>query len=238
MSHSVTGDDIKAENARWTFGKDVALKFDDHVRRSVPFYLEGHELVKNISDWFLSDGSLCYEMGTSTGALISKLAHHHRDKNVKFAGFDREAGMISQARKRCKSMKNVKLVVSDIMDFEFGKSDLIVSYYTMQFVKPKNRQILFNRIYESLNWGGAFLLFEKVRGSDARFQDILTGLYTDFKLTQGYSSQEIVAKSRSLKGILEPFSTAGNLELLQRAGFKDVMTIMKYVCFEGFLAIK
>ena len=38
--------------------------------------------------------------------------------------------------------------------------------------------------------------------------------------------------------MLEPFSTQGNLDLLARAGFKDVMTLIKYVCFEGFLAIK
>jgi len=28
------------------------------------------------------------------------------------------------------------------------------------------------------------------------------------------------------------------MDLLKRAGFSDIMTIMKYVCFEGFLAIK
>jgi len=82
------------------------------------------------------------------------------------------------------------------------------------------------------------VIFEKVRGPDARFQDIATAIYTDFKLDRGYTGNEIIAKSRSLKGVLEPFSTAGNLGLLQRAGFVDIMTVMKYVCFEGFLAIK
>ena len=47
-----------------------------------------------------------------------------------------------------------------------------------------------------------------------------------------------MAKSNSLKGVLEPFSTSGNLSLLKRAGFKDIMTVFKYGCFEGFLAIK
>ena len=114
----------------------------------------------------------------------------------------------------------------------------MTSYYAIQFVRPSVRQELIDKIYRSLQWGGAFLLFEKVRGADARFQDILTGLYTDFKLAQGYSAEEIVGKSRSLKGVLEPFSTQGNLDLLRRAGFVDIMTVMKYVCFEGFLAIK
>jgi len=108
----------------------------------------------------------------------------------------------------------------------------------MQFIPPRDRQQLFDRIYEALNWGGAFIMFEKVRAPDARFQDIATGLYNEFKLSQGFDEKEIVGKTRSLKGILEPFSTEGNFALFRRAGFEDVTTISKYICFEGFLAIK
>jgi tRNA (cmo5U34)-methyltransferase len=47
-----------------------------------------------------------------------------------------------------------------------------------------------------------------------------------------------VGKSRSLKGILEPFSTEGNLGLLRRAGFVDIAPVFRHLCFEGVLAIK
>ena len=124
------------------------------------------------------------------------------------------------------------------MDVELRKCDMIISYYTMQFIKPKIRQIVFDKIYESLNWGGAFLLFEKVRGADARFQDIMSALYVDYKLSKGYTEEQIINKARSLKGVLEPFSSQGNIDLLQRAGFADILPILKYVCFEGLLAIK
>ena len=77
-----------------------------------------------------------------------------------------------------------------------------------------------------------------MRAADARFQDMMVNLYTDFKIDQGYDNDEIVGKTRSLKGVMEPFSTQGNLDLLKRAGFVDMMTVQKYVCFEGFLAIK
>mgnify|MGYP001803838090 CR=1 FL=1 len=81
-------------------------------------------------------------------------------------------------------------------------------------------------------------MFEKVRAPDARFQDLASSLYMDYKLDQGYTPENIVSKSLSLKGVLEPFSTGGNLDLLRRAGFIDIISIMKYVSFEGFLAIK
>ena len=117
-------------------------------------------------------------------------------------------------------------------------ADLIVCYYTVQFINTSVRQKLIDKLYSKLNWGGALLLFEKVRGADARFQDILSALYSDYKIRQGYSADEIIAKSRSLKGVLEPFSTQGNLDMLERAGFVDINTVQKYLCFEGFLAIK
>ena len=64
----------------------------------------------------------------------------------------------------------------------------------------------------------------------------MSSLYTDYKLDNGYKPDEIIAKSRSLKGVLDPFSSQGNIDLLKRAGFVDIMTVMKYICFEGFLA--
>ena len=201
-------------------------------------YKEGHDLILKISDFFLNDESSCYELGCSTGTLIHALAQRNNNKKSQFIGIDIEEPMINKAKERCKGMKNVLLKVSDIWDVEFEKADLIIAYYTMQFVRPKNRQLIFDRIFQALNWGGAFLLFEKVRSPDARFQDMMTTIYTDYKIDQGYTSDEIIGKTRSLKGVLEPFSTQANMDLLTRAGFVDIMTVMKYVSFEGFLAIK
>lgn len=82
------------------------------------------------------------------------------------------------------------------------------------------------------------MIFEKVRAHDARFQDISSSLYQDYKLAKGYTPDQIVSKSRSLKGVLEPFSSPANVEMLKRAGFSDVLSVQKWVCFEGFLAIK
>ena len=232
------GDSISAGNASWTFGDEVSKTFDEHVRKSVPLYDVGHDLITKVSDHFLSDGSICYDLGCSTGTLLKKLADHNQAKKVDFRGFDYEESMIEKANDNCKDYNNISLQKGDVRELELEPSDMITSYYTIQFIHPKSRQLVFDKIYDSLNWGGAFLLFEKVRASDARFQDIATALYTDYKIDQGFSPDEIVAKTRSLKGVLEPFSTQGNRDLLDRSGFKDVMTLFKYVCFEGFLAIK
>ncbi len=231
------GDGIKVSNAGWVFDKKVAKNFEKHVSKSVPFYNEGHQIICELSDFFLKKNSNCYDLGCSTGTLLKKLSERNSlKKNIKFFGIDVEAPMVKKAK--AKKIKNCKIFNNDLLKQKIKNSDLIIAYYTVQFVNPRSRQKLINKIYKSLNWGGALLLFEKVRAPDARFQDIISLMYNEFKLKNLYSPNDIIGKSRSLKGVLEPFSTQGNLDLLKRAGFKDVITVMKHLCFEGFLAIK
>ena len=48
----------------------------------------------------------------------------------------------------------IKFIKKNIMTVNFKKSDFISSMYTIQFLHPKDRQVLINKIYKSLNWGG------------------------------------------------------------------------------------
>tara|TARA_A100001234_G_scaffold173107_1_gene154550 strand:+ start:35 stop:745 length:711 start_codon:yes stop_codon:yes gene_type:complete len=233
-----TGDDIEAKAGRWTFGGDVAKNFDNHIKKSVPGYEEGHNLVAKLAPFFIgSENSKFLEIGCSTGSLTKKVRQMTERSDVEFVGIDVEEEMIKFAKKNNK-YKNCNFEIADIRDYEINNFSVITSYYTVQFINPSIRQIIIDKIFKSLNWGGAFIFFEKVRGPDARFQDILQTLYTEYKISEGYNEKEIIGKTLSLKGILEPFSSSGNIEMLKRSGFKDINLIFKRLCFEGYLAIK
>ena len=232
------GQDLSAANAAWTF-EGKAEGFDEHVAKSVPFYVEGHELICQLSDFFLHQDSLITDLGCSTGALAEQLLTHHKGRaDLRYVGVDFVESMVERASRRCANDTRARFLFENVLEHDLQNSAMVISYYTIQFIHPSVRQDLFNKIYEQLEWGGAFILFEKVRGPDARFQDIASQVYLEYKLRGEFSESEILNKQRSLKGILEPFSTRGNLDLLRRAGFVDIMTVMKWVCFEGFLAIK
>ena len=235
---STVGDAIEAGNARWSFGGEVAANFDQHIGKSVPNYHQGHGMVVALADFFLRRGTVAYELGCSTGELTYRLGQANADRQVRIVGFEVEQPMVAAARRKVADLPNVEIVEGDILDVDLAPADLIVSYYTIQFIPPARRQLLIDKIYAALQWGGGFIMFEKVRAPDARFQDLMSSLYVDFKLEQGFSEREILHKSRSLKGVMEPFSTQGNIDLLRRAGFVDTMTVFKHLCFEGFLAIK
>ena len=61
-----------------------------------------------------------------------------------------------------KNSHEFNFISSPVQEFEFQNCDLVLSYYTMQFVHPKFRQKIINNIFQSLNWGGGFFFFEKV----------------------------------------------------------------------------
>jgi len=230
-----TDKNIKTKRSGWKFDKNVTKNFDKHVKKSVPYYDVSHELILGLSDFFLKKNSVCIDLGCSTGTLLGKLKKRHNLKKIKFMGFDESKSMVSHAKKK---YSGISFFNKDINQIKFKKNDFTLSLYTLQFIAPKNRQILINKIYSSLEWGGAFVLYEKIRGADARFQDILNFLYFDFKKKNGLSEKEILNKEISLRSVLEPYTISSNVEFLKRAGFKDIMPISQYLSFIGLLAIK
>ena len=234
------GDIIKAENARWHFSKVDSEKFSKHIEKSIPGYHEGHRLIEELSDFFIKKNSIIYDLGCSTGNLTHKIAARHADQKVKVIGVERERSLLQAARLNVENSPepNLEYRKEDIIELELDPANLVIAYYTLQFLSLKNRKNILKRIWRCLNPGGAFLLFEKVREPNSRLQELTMLLYNDFKLQNGYSGDEIIAKSRSLKGVLEPLSSRENLRFLKDSGFRETGRIFKRLCFEGFIAIK
>ena len=238
------GDNIEAKRGTWDFSYIEHNNFEQHVSKSVPGYKTGHEYITFLSDYFISPGSNVYDIGCSTGNLITMLSSYNKEKkNISFNGIEPVEEFEKEFKKNISSLKTktdheFNFFSSPIQDFVLENCDLVLSYYTMQFVHPKFRQKIIDNIFQALNWGGGFLFFEKVRGIDARFHEMINLAYLEYKTSVGYSNDEIMSKMFSLKGVLEPYSSRENYKFLERAGFKDYTTIYKNLCFEGVLAIK
>ena len=136
------------EGNSWVFNKNVAISFDKHVRQSIPFYDLIQKYITSISEWFIKDHSIIYDLGCSTGILLNKLAKRN-NKQINFFGIDTVKNMIVQAKKENKIRKNtnnIKYINGDILKTKFKKSDLITSYYTIQFMHPGVRQKIIDKI--------------------------------------------------------------------------------------------
>lgn len=179
----------------WKFDEQVSQHFDTHVRKSVPLYEEVQKAVIEISEWFIRDNSVVYDLGSSTGETISLLLQKHsRKKNVRFIGVEESLPMIEIARKKCSS-ELVQFLQQHIEEInEFANIDLVLSLYTLQFLPLWKRKKVLQRIYNGLVEGGAFIFVEKIRAENSLFEDIWNDLYWDFKQENGLNEQQSYKK--------------------------------------------
>lgn len=229
------GDGIQSLAGSWTFGGDVPQAFDSHVARSIPAYQASHELIADLADQLLPAGGRCYDLGCSTGALTALLAKRLQPRRAEVIGVDREPGMIKLAAQRCAELP-VRFQTTALEALEFETADLMVSFYTLQFVPLRLRQEVVDRIHRALCPGGALILFEKVLAPTARTQEIAVGAYLDWKRRQGFSDEEITAKTRSIRGVLQSLTPDENAAMLREAGFRETMQVFRWVLFEGVVA--
>ena len=223
----------------WKFDEQVSQHFDSHVRKSVPLYEEVQRAVIEMSEWFIRDNSIVYDLGSSTGETISLLLQKHsRKKNVRFIGVEESLPMIEIARKKCGS-ESVQFLQQNIEDInEFTNIDLVLSLYTLQFLPLWQRKKVLQRIYNGLVEGGAFIFVEKIRAENSLFEDIWNDLYWDFKQENGLNEQQVIKKSQSLRGVLIPLTLTENLKLLSDIGFQCMDTFIKWHNFAGIIAVK
>lgn len=231
---------IKANESNWKFNKEVTEVFDSHVRKSVPMYDEFHKMIANMSHWFIENGTNVYDVGTSTGEGLKNLIDSHKHKKVNFIGIDDSEDMYIEAQDRFEGYKNVTLINGDICnsDIVMNNASYITSILTLQFISKRKRKELIKKIYKGLNDGGAFVMVEKVIGENARFDEMFIELYHDFKLSQGFSEQEVFSKSKAIRGVMQPNTTNENINILKDVGFKDVDIFFKWFNFVGIVAIK
>lgn len=230
---------MNLEKNNWKFDQTVVPVFDEHVRQSVPMYEEIHNLITDIAGWYLEDNTYAYDIGTSTGKVISCLNNKYINKSVEYIGIDNSEHMVFKTQETFKDNENIKILNKDVTDnFTFENASLVTSVLTMQFIPERKRQLLVNEIYKGLNKGGGFIVVEKVIGSNPRFNEIWIDLYHEMKLKNGLSEQHVFSKAKAIRGVMKPYTVNENIELLLNAGFKDIDIFFKWNNFAGFIAVK
>src|SRR3954452_12529831 len=128
-------DTISAVPGEWRFDKDVSKAFDSHVRKSVPFYDEIQRMVIEVSEYFVRDQSVVYDLGSSTGTTIQLLAEAHAGKeDVQFIGIDASEFMVDEARKKT-ARGRVQFHHRNIMDMDFSPpANFMTALFTLQFL--------------------------------------------------------------------------------------------------------
>lgn len=230
----------KPISKQFEFDAEVAAVFDDMLVRSVPFYKESQALTRRFAMNALHSGGTVYDLGCSTASLLLEIERASgKNDGVRLIGIDNSAAMIEHARKKTEAYgSSVELVEGDILTFPYEKAKVMISNYTLQFIRPMQRDSLVRTIADALEEGGVFIFSEKVVSEDPKLNKELIDCYYDFKKTQGYTEYEIVQKREALENVLIPYTMNENIQMAKNNGFKNCEVLFRWANFATFIALK
>ncbi|WP_104726230.1 carboxy-S-adenosyl-L-methionine synthase CmoA [Helicobacter felis] len=219
---------------RFEFDSQVAGMFDDMLARSIPHY---HETLKLASHFVAQDlEGVVYDLGCSTGNFLATLAPM-LPQDTPLVGVDNAPSMLEKAQEKLHTF-NVSLRCEDLLHTSLDNAGAVSLLYTLQFIRPLQRQALIGRIFHALKPGGVLVVAEKMMSLDRILDKQMVELYYLYKQAQGYSLNEISFKREALENVLVPYSLQENTALLEQAGFKHVEVLFKWVNFGLLIARK
>lgn len=232
----------KALSKTWDFSRLPPRELQAHMRRSIPGYDDGHNIIRLLSHYFINDHSRIYDIGCGPGRLTELLANEHHDKTgLEIIGIDPYVQHFPASFKEIEdsSFHNISFTAESCTSYPLKECDFAILYYTLQFLRPDAKQELLIKIFASLRRGGALLIFDKVIDDDPFLHDLQSGSYERFKLDQGLTPDEIINKKLSLMGCMRPLRHSSIIAIASNINTPALSSVVyKYLCFEGCLFIK
>lgn len=221
----------------FVFDEQVATVFENMVNRSVPGYKTMLEMMPLFAQTYAQKNTNIYDLGCSLGA-VSLALDLSRDEKTTIVSVDNSPEMIKKCQKNLKNLKNNQVICADINDFKIENASLVVLNLTIQFITPKKRQALIEKIYQGLNKNGVLIVSEKIHFENIEEHNIQNALQINFKLANGYSQLAVAQKRQALENTLKTDSIQIHLARLKSAGFKQSFSWFQCFNFASLFAVK
>jgi tRNA (cmo5U34)-methyltransferase len=184
----------------WSFeSREVADKFDKHVREQLPWYDMITDAVVYITRNYLTEGNRVVDIGASTGNLSRKLLPLAEERKGRVLAIEKSLSMI------CKmdDMEDVGVMHADINDIDIPEAQVYILFLTMMFIPVDKRADLINKLSDKIKSGGCIIIVDKINHA-GYFGTVMKRLTWHWKIQQGAQAEDIVNKEMSLAGVQIP----------------------------------
>jgi tRNA (cmo5U34)-methyltransferase len=251
-----TGDPVHIPKRRDVFewDKEVASVFDNMAQRSIPMYAETHRvhasLVRKYAESYYRNRNtmdrplVVADIGASTGAFIKMLCHvydcDYRSgiPNVDIVAFDSSLDMLDDIGKTLPWVHRIKhdvtLGFQDI-DIDF---DVVNLSYVLQFLPEAARPNILKSIAKRMRTGGIIFLSHKEKVTVDCLNLMFHQEYVGFRRDNGYSDEEIDAKTKALQNSMWINSFDYTRDMLIDAGLYYVQPTTRWLNFSSMVAFK
>ena len=232
---------VPAEGERWQFDRNVTDVFENMLARSIPEYGTMRALVFDLGATLVQPGTAIIDIGCSKGDALAPFIRQFGTANC-YIGVELSETMLEAGRRRFAALIDRGIVDIRRLDLRAEyppeMASLTLAVLTIQFTPIEYRQRIMQRIAGHTVPGGGVILVEKVLGSSAQFEELLTRRYYALKAVNGYTAEQIERKRLALEGVLVPVAARWNEDLLREAGFNQVECFWRWCNFAGWIAIK
>jgi tRNA (cmo5U34)-methyltransferase len=229
------------EGKHWRFDRDVTEVFENMLARSIPEYGMMRTLVFDLGASLVKPGTAIIDLGCSKGDALAPFVRRFGTAN-RYIGAELSEPMFEAARRRFADLIAQGIVDIRRLDLRVEHppemASLTLAVLTIQFIPIECRRCIMQRIAEHTLPGGGVVLVEKVLGSTAHLDELLTRRYCALKEANGYTAEQIERKRLALEGVLMPLAAQRNEDLLREAGFQQVECFWRWCNFAGWIAIR
>ena len=218
------GDPVHVPKRRnvFQFDDEVASIFDNMAPRSIPMYDEAHRLHVSLLRGWLTPGAVIADIGSSTGHLFRNvgrlLCKQFHETGIEGIALDSSYAMMDRLRAE---FPTVDAIVADLAraDPLLVRVDVMFALYVLQFIEPEMKCAALDWLVENTKIGGVIVLGQKEEIAHPWANGMFADEYYRFRHDNGYSQEEIDAKTEALKNSMWPITSD---ELVSRLNMRGV----------------
>lgn len=232
------------KHARFSFDEKVVACFPDMIRRSVPGYGQILAMItllaKKQCDIYQKPIHII-DLGCSLGAVGLAIASQLTPKQFSMQAVDLSEPMTVKASETFKEaypQHDIRVIQDDITQFELPECQMVVLNFTLQFIEPKQRLALIQKIYHALSDQGILVISEKFQAEDKSKNAWLIEQHESFKMANGYSELEVSQKRSALEHVLVRETLSAHHQRFKSVGFQESHTWFQYLNFASMVAKK
>ena len=227
------------------FDSEVSLVFPDMAVRSIPLYEESHRLhISLFREEIASSEHVTFvDVGASRGQFFKQLCNQFQidpqqgTSRFTCVAIDQSMPMLKMLSNEMPWVTTVEADAAHLIDLPY-KADYICMFYLLQFLQHDSQKIAaLTWAYRNLAEGGVLFIGQKEK-EEFGFERRLAEEYYRFRMRNGYTREEIAAKTQALKGSMWPSSKSWTETLTEQAGFKAYVETTRWLQFSTAFCVK
>lgn len=228
------------------FDEEVAQIFENMAQRSIPMYAEMHRVhAKMLAEAILASTSMkVLDIGASTGRWFKVMRQVlNVDSLAEVGGLECHAIENSTPMQEKLKADLPELIVHDydLLKFNFEidfKFNIVTLFYVLQFIPNEYKRDVMQWIFNQMAPGATLLVGQKETNENFWLESLFQNEYIHFRLANGYTQDEITAKTAALKNSMWCISEAELKSMAFSVGFKRVTPSLRWLDFATYIIEK